>query len=847
MRSSSMRNPTAKKRASIKSLQVMLLLAVFWLPFVFVQLRYSHGMLVSRVNDALQMKGQHLGRLMYNESERLNVFAHSIRRAVKRGGEASTAIPELQGLEGQFLYQVAWIKAWYCETAEGLVWFSDIGTRPAATAPTNTLVSHAELMQAFKSLETSDLLRTIVVSPKSTEQAAPCLQIATRVGGTGFEGHLIVGVVDFEKLLKFCEFNEKEPQTPMQLLINDASGKRIFGNPEIASRYPCITTVELPGARWTVQVVPADGWVAPFMADLLFYGLLGVVMLAGSGGTMWVVTYRYQTMNAAVTETRDALMQANERLAEDVSLRRRTEKALQESEQRFRNIYDKAAIGVVVIDGPQSLFLQVNPSAEQIFGCKEHQLQTTHLNDVLRRENGEPLAFLPDSGQGALELRIRRPDGKECWGRVTVNDLGSASLPSSRQILVIDDITNRKQAEVRQKEMEAQLIQAQKMQAVGTLAGGVAHDFNNMLQVIIGYCDILLARSTTDTWVADKIVQVRRAARRSADLTKQLLTFAMQQKVTPQAVDLTDSIPRLLRLMHPVVGADTELRWVPSQALRQIEVDPSQLDQIMANLLMNAKHAIERDGQIIISAKNLQAGERVCAEMPATEHDSVALIVNDNGCGMTPEVQSRMFDPFFTTRDPGKGTGLGLSTVYGLVSQNHASIHVNSQLGQGTTIFLLFPVAAVQQCDDESDAPDQSSRLRGTETILLAEDHSELLTMLQSTLARQGYRVLAANSASEVLQISERTRDPIHLLLTDVIIPGMNGSLLAEQLKKQRPQMAVLFMSGYATEVISGRSLLPPNARMIQKPFSPRDLLRQIREILDQQSSLPKAPSDRLN
>lgn len=844
MRSSSMKTPTAKRRASIKSLQVMLLLAIFWLPFVFVQLRYSHGILISRVNDALQIKGGYLGQLMFKESERLNLFAYTIRRTGKQGQEAASAVPDLRALKNEFLYQMEWINAWYWETADGLVWASGTVAIPGEIDSARPLASHAELMQAFSTRETPDFLRTIIVSPKTSEQQNPCLQIAATVDGAGFEGHLIVAVVDLRELLKYCGFTENDAGMPLRVLIKDASGKHILGDAEIESLYPCQTIVELPGGRWTIYVVPVDGWLAPFMADLLFYGFLGAAMLAGSGGAMWVVTHRYQTMNAAVTETRDALMQANESLAEDVNLRRRTERALQESEQRFRNIYDKAAIGVVVIDTTKGHFLQVNPSAERIFGCREQELLKMHLHDVLLEANGEPLTFVPEPKQGALELLVRRPDGNECWGRVTVNNLSDSSLPSPRQILVIDDITDRKHAEVRQKEMESQLIQAQKMQAVGTLAGGVAHDFNNMLQVIIGYCDILLSRSTTDTWVVDKVVQIRRAARRSADLTRQLLTFAMQQKVAPQAVDLTDSIPRILRLMHSVIGADTELRWLPSLGLRQIEVDPSQLDQIMANLLMNARHAIERDGQITITARNLDAGQRVFADIPPVEHDSVVLIVHDNGCGMTVEVQSRMFDPFFTTRDPGKGTGLGLSTVYGLVSQNNASIHVNSQPGQGTTIVLIFRVSEEQQTDHESDSSDLNGTQQRTETILLAEDHSELLPILQSTLAREGYRVLTANSAMEVLQISEQTTDPIHLLLTDVIMPGMNGSHLAEQLKKQRPEMALLFMSGYAIEVVSGRALLPPDSRVIQKPFPPRELLRQIREILDQQSGQPKTTRD---
>jgi PAS domain S-box-containing protein len=835
-----MKNTTAKRRASIKSLQIMLLLAVFWLPFVYLQLRFSHGLLVSKVNAGLQVKGQYLGHLMFRESERLELFCHAIHRTMKEGDNPQMAIPDLKSLEKQFRFNVAWIRARYWESADGLIWWSDFADPPEKLASEYGLASYPEMLDFFKAHETPAAGHAFYVFPKFPERSGPALQIATDISGAGLKDQLLVSIVDLGQLLAVCDFTDRKSSMPLRLLLKDESGKVIWGEPEIESLYPCRTVAELPRGSWTLMVVPENGWLQPLMADLLFYGLLGAVTLTGSGGTMWVVTYRYQTMNTAMTETRDALMQANDRLAEDVNLRRRTERALLESEQRFRNIYDKAAIGVVVVDTTQGYFLQVNPGAERIFGCSEQELQKLNLHDVLLQANGEPLTFVAEPKRGALELLVRRPDGNECWGRVTVNDLSTSASPSARQILVIDDITDRKRAEVRQKEMESQLIQAQKMQAVGTLAGGVAHDFNNMLQVIIGYCDILLSRSTTDTWVADKVVQVRRAARRSADLTRQLLTFAMQQKVAPQAVDLTDSIPRILRLMHSVIGADTELRWLPSRGLRQIEVDPSQLDQIMANLLMNARHAIERDGQITITAKNLDAGQRVFADVPPAEHDSVVLIVHDNGCGMTLEVQSRMFDPFFTTRDPGKGTGLGLSTVYGLVSQNNATIHVNSEPGQGTTIVLIFRVSEEQQTDPESDSSDLNATQQRTETILLAEDHSELLPILQSTLAREGYRVLAANSAREVLQISERTADPIHLLLTDVIMPGMNGSHLAEQLKRHRPEMAVLFMSGYSIDVVSGRALLPPDSMVIQKPFAPRELLQQIREVLDQQYDRPK-------
>jgi CheY-like chemotaxis protein len=309
----------------------------------------------------------------------------------------------------------------------------------------------------------------------------------------------------------------------------------------------------------------------------------------------------------------------------------------------------------------------------------------------------------------------------------------------------------------------------------------------------------------------------------------------MQQNVEPRTVDLTDAIPRILKLMRPVVGEDIEVVWKPDTGLHQILVDPAQLDQIMANLVMNSRHAIEIAGRITITAKNAPAGQHIRNEIPAPTCDSVALVVEDNGVGMTPEVQSRMFDPFFTTRDPGKGTGLGLSTVYGIIQQNQGSIHVQTEPGRGTTITMVFRAAEPTVDDDSEDGWASREKLEGTETILLAEDQSELLTILQSSLAQRGYRVLAAHTAAEVLRLVEDTKEPIHLLVTDVIMPGMNGRELANTVLEKRPGLPVLYMSGYARDVITGRKLLPQETEVLQKPFSPRMLHRRIREILDAQ------------
>lgn len=813
----------------------MLILALIWIPIVFLQVYYANDSLVRKINDVLQLQGASLARQVWWDVQQLNRLARAAGQKLASISNEENTRDELRYIAVSIAEVSRHIRTCFWRSSDSVVWGTQMGEVMIAPDAIERHFSHATLQQTLPAAGAAGSADSKLYGPFFDDVGNGVLLLARRVGPGEQASHIVCLVLDLQTLLNECLMSQPREIAPLQVQIRDTNNRRIFRSSDEDPQYPCTCVVQLPGTEWHIDAIPESGWLSVFLLDLRIYSLLGVVMLAGSGITMWFVTLRQHTMNQALMETRDALMQVNGRLADDVNLRRKTERALQESEARFRSIYDQAAIGVLVLDALSGRLLQLNPAAVRLLGRSVDELQQLTLQNVLPGTNLSPAAEILTAGEGAWECQFTRPNGTECWCRVTVNPLSNPGDTSPRQILVMDDITERKLAEIRQQEMETQLIQAQKMEAVGTLAGGVAHDFNNMLQVIIGYSDILLSRNQIDGWVADRIIQIRRAARRAADLTTQLLTFAMQQKVEPRTVDLTDAIPRILKLMRPVVGEDVELLWQPAAGLHQILVDPSQLDQIMANLVMNARHAIEATGRIIVSATNVPAGQRSRSEIPAPTRESVALVVEDNGVGMTPEVQSRMFDPFFTTRDPGKGTGLGLSTVYGIIQQNQGSIHVETELGRGTTITMFFRAAESTDEDHSDDGWTPRETDEGSETILLAEDQSELLTILQSSLAQRGYRVLAAHTAADILRLVEETTEPIHLLVTDVIMPGMNGRELATAVLAKRPGLPVLYMSGYARDVITGRKLLPPEIEVLQKPFAPRMLHRRIREILDAQ------------
>ncbi len=390
----------------------------------------------------------------------------------------------------------------------------------------------------------------------------------------------------------------------------------------------------------------------------------------------------------------------------------------------------------------------------------------------------------------------------------------------------------REQAERKHDALEAQLHQAQKMEAVGRLAGGVAHDFNNMLAVIAGHVDLALEQTAPDSRLHADLLEIRQATQRSTDLTRQLLAFARKQTIAPKVLDLNDTIAGMLKMLGRLIGEDIDLFWKPAEPLWPVNMDPVQIDQILANLVVNARDALAGVGKITIETGLATFDAAYCeTHVTFVPGHYVLLAVSDNGRGMDKTVLAQLFDPFFTTKPPGKGTGLGLATVYGIVKQNQGFINVYSEPGQGSTFKIYLPRHASAP-PDALAAPAPAATPTGTETVLLVEDEAALLKLARRLLERLGYTVLAASSSNQALQLAEAHTGAIHLLLTDVIMPEMSGRDLWQRLGALRPGLKCVFMSGYTANVIAHHGVLDEGVHFLQKPFSKEALATKLREAL---------------
>ena len=394
------------------------------------------------------------------------------------------------------------------------------------------------------------------------------------------------------------------------------------------------------------------------------------------------------------------------------------------------------------------------------------------------------------------------------------------------------DITDRVQAEEEREKLQIQLVQAQKMESVGRLAGGVAHDFNNMLGVIIGHCELALWGLDDKHPLYADLQTILKAAGHSADLTRQLLAFARKQIVAPKVLDINETVAGMLEMLRRLIGEDIELIWLPGDNPGQVNVDPSQLNQILVNLFVNARDAIAANGKIIIETDLVTIDELYCADhIDAEPGTYVMLALSDNGCGIDAGALPHLFEPFFTTKQIGKGTGLGLATVYGVVRQNKGFINVYSELGQGTTFKIYLPFHAAGHEVPLALASEQVAT--GNETVLVVEDEPMILEMATIILGNLGYKVLRASGPTEAMHLARDYSGTIQLLMTDVIMPEMNGHLLASHLRAMMPNLRCLFMSGYTANIIAQHGVLAEGTHFIQKPFTMHAVAKKIREVLD--------------
>lgn len=512
------------------------------------------------------------------------------------------------------------------------------------------------------------------------------------------------------------------------------------------------------------------------------------------------------------------------RLAAEIEDRKR-------AENRFRMLIETAPMGIVIAN-KQGLITEMNPQALRVFGYEREDLVRQSV-DILLPERlrasheGHRAGYSKDPhvrpmGLG-LELFARRKDGTEFPVEISLGPLETKEETLISSFII--DISER-------KKMEKQLRLSQRMEAIGELAGGVAHDFNNLLAIILGCADIVLDALSPEHPATRKVQMIRQAGSSAADLTRQLLAFSRQQMLQPRVLDLKDVVDRTEVLLRRLIGENIEITISVDSSLGCVKADPGQIEQVLLNLAVNARDAMPKGGRLTIEAHNAELDDSFRDDrMQVVPGRYVMLAVEDSGCGMDRETQARIFDPFFTTKELGKGTGLGLATVYGIVKQSGGYIWVYSELSKGTVFKIYLPL--IEQSDQPVEHIEpEVTVLRGCETILVVEDSESLREMAREYLESAGYTVVEAASGAEALQKAKDFAGTIHLLLTDVVMPEMNGPELATDMVSLRPGIKVIFTSGYTDDAIARQGVLDPDVTFIQKPYRPKALARKIREVL---------------
>jgi len=526
-------------------------------------------------------------------------------------------------------------------------------------------------------------------------------------------------------------------------------------------------------------------------------------------------------------------------LVSDITIRKQFEKRLQETVELFHLQTEwMKGYAIFTLDS-QGNVLNWNTGAERLKGYSAEEIIGKHFSCFYLEEErnaGTPEKELKKAvaeGQ-TVEVGCRiRKDGTTYWAEVRITPLYDELGKLRGFSKMVHDITEIKRIAVEKIKLEEQLQQAQKMESVGRLAGGIAHDFNNMLGVIIGHANLALMDLEPNQPLHVHLEEIRKAAERSAGLTRQLLAFARKQTVAPKVLDLNETVAGMLIMLKRLIGEDIDLNWQPGKDVWLVKVDPSQIDQILANLCVNACDSIADVGKINIQTSNSVIDEAYCAlNAGFVPGEYVRLAVSDNGCGMDNETVAHIFEPFFTTKGVGEGTGLGLATVYGAVKQNNGFINVYSERGLGTTFTIYLPRhlgEAEQGRTERVVEPIQS----GQETILVVEDEPSILNITTLILTRQGYTVLAVNSPGEAIRLAEEFAGKISLLITDLVLPEMNGRDLAKKLQSLNPHLKCLFMSGYAYDLIDHQGVVDEGVQFIKKPFTMTDLAAKVREVLD--------------
>jgi PAS domain S-box-containing protein len=518
----------------------------------------------------------------------------------------------------------------------------------------------------------------------------------------------------------------------------------------------------------------------------------------------------------------------------DLTEGQRADAALRESEARFRGAFDHSASGMA-LQGLDGRFVRVNRALRDMLGYEEPELLATTHQALVHPDEPEPESWYErDLLSGAIrwyqrEQRYVHKRGDVVWGQLSVSLVRGGDGRPAYFLVQVHDITERKRAE----ELEAQLRQSQKIEAVGQLAAGVAHDFNNLLMVITGRSHILIHHLGADHPLRRHVDLIQTTALRAGALTQQLLAFSRKEVLAPRVLDVNDVLEGMAPMLRRLIGEQIDLVTVPAAGLGRVKADTGQLEQVILNLAVNARDAMPEGGRLTIETANVELDERFVRDHRGARPGAhVALSVRDTGSGMDAATRTRLFEPFFTTKAAGKGTGLGLATVYGIVKQSGGYIAVDSEPGKGAT-FTMFLPRVDASVENAGVAPETGEFPRGTETILLVEDEETVRDLAREILVQSGYTVIGARHGGEALLIGDQHAGPIHVLVTDVVMPELGGRELANRLAARRPGLKVVYMSGYTDERLAHHGVLEPGTVFLRKPLTPDTLARKVREILD--------------
>ena len=498
-------------------------------------------------------------------------------------------------------------------------------------------------------------------------------------------------------------------------------------------------------------------------------------------------------------------------------------------EVAYRGIFEHSPIPTWVVDIETLRFLVVNDAAVSRYGYSREEFLQMTVADIRPPEDVARLKERMASPERARDelWRHRTKDGTELQVGITSQHFEMRGRKCA--VVHVHDLTQ-------QKRLEAQFLEAQKLEAVGRLAGSVAHDFNNLLSVIVGYAALAKESMAPGSALRGDIEEIEKASQRATALTGQLLAFSRRQVLEPRTVALDESIAALSKMLGRLLGEDIDLRVVPGSSLWPVRVDPGQIDQVLMNLAVNARDAMPSGGTLTIETTNLTREEAEAqGAQPPPLGPCVRISVTDTGGGMTPEILSHIFEPFYTTKEVGKGTGLGLATVRAIVNDCGGSLHVESRVGEGSRFDVYLPRCATPHAAPPlASAREPAPARTGTETVLVVEDDPLLRRLLDQVLRKQGYETLVASTPSEARRLASQHGGEVHLLLTDVVMPEMNGPKLATRLMVERPKLRVLYMSGYAGNVLTAQGIVDTGPAMLHKPVAPRELLRRVRDVLDE-------------